>query len=177
MNLKEAVHINGITPQPERETRKISQTPTSGFVYENCYTIRLLTIKLNYYVEYLTVFEHSHKNVYHLSFVTHQYLLCTLQWTRSGQHLLHQISHSGRFQSLLLSSCADVPHSDLYFCRTPTSNHCWQLQYHWGSTSHPGYLHLEPGHVHSTLCCQSDKEVSWKIHQHCPRVQIHGWGW
>ena len=79
MNLKEAVHINRITPQPEWDTRKISQTPTSGFVYENCYTIVMLTIKLNYYVEYLTVFEHSHKNVNHLSLVTHQRLLCTLQ--------------------------------------------------------------------------------------------------
>ena len=80
MNLKEAMHINRITPQPEeRETRKISQTPTSGFVYKNCYTIRMLTIKLNYYVEYLTVFEHSHKNVYHLNLVTHQCLHCTLQ--------------------------------------------------------------------------------------------------
>ena len=111
----------------------------------------------------------------HMTF-SHQCLLCTLQHTWSGQHLLHQVSHNGRFQSLHLSCGSDLPHSDFCFCRTPTSHHCWQLQYHWGSTNHPGYSYLETGHVHSTFCCQSDIEVSWKNHQCCPSVQNHGLG-
>ena len=57
MNLKEAVHTNGIMPQPEWDTRKISQTPTSGFMYENCYTINCVALlfALKYFSKVLCV--------------------------------------------------------------------------------------------------------------------------
>ena len=66
---------------------------------------------------------------------THQCLLCTPQCIWSEKHLLYQVSHSGRSHPLQLSSGAKVPHSDLWFCGSPTPYSSWEPEFHWERTS------------------------------------------
>ena len=67
--------------------------------------------------------------------VTHHWLCCTLQCKWSGWHSLNQVSHSGRSLPLHLSSDAEVPPLNLWFCGNPTAHHCFQWEFHWERSS------------------------------------------